>query len=123
VFLSLAKTMVEVLGVAHPDHVAIDPLDESGIVVEYRPLSWIIGRRKELASQIADGSTAVFEVHGRHSTTSPEVLEHIDHQSALVLDRWVVSLTWLDDELKRLAEEHKARGYFDLQVSSLPVMN
>ena len=110
---------MEDIGVSPPDHVEMDPLDASGIVVTYRPLSHVIEGRKDLASSIADGSTAFFEVHGRHSTTSQEVLDYIDHRSAIVLDRWVVSLTHLDSEIERLADEHKSRGYFVLQVRSL----
>lgn len=112
--------MVEEIGVAPPDHVEMDSLDVSGIVVSYRPLSYVIEGRKSLASSIADGSIAVFEVHGQHTTTSPEVLEYIDRQSAVVLERWVVSLTYLDSTVEQLSENHKSRGYFDLRVSSLP---
>lgn len=114
-FLLLVKTMVEDIGVAPADHVEMDPLD----VVTYRPLSWMIDRRKDIASHINNGSSACFEIHGHHTTTSKETLEYIDLQRAIVLDRWVVSLAYIDNELERLADTHKSRGYFDLRVSSL----
>jgi hypothetical protein len=121
-FLLLVKAMVEDIGVAPSDHVEMDPLDASGVVVTYRPLSYVIQGRKDIAASIADGSTAIFEVHGRHTTTSSEVLEYIDRKSAIFLDRWVISLPYIDSEIQWLSEKHKSRGYFDLRVSSRHVV-
>src|ERR1700744_4945156 len=114
-FLSLVNDVVEHVATAPSDHVEMDPLDASGVVVTYRPLSYVIQGRKDLAASIADGSTAFFEVHGRHTTTSSEVLEYIDRQSAAVLDRWVISLPHLDREIQSLSETHKPRGSIDLR--------
>jgi hypothetical protein len=117
-FLQLVKTVVEDLGIAPPEHVEMDPLDAFGVVVQFRSLSYVIQGRKVLARNVAEGDTAVFEVHGHHTTTSSEVLDHIDRRTALILDKWVISLTYLDVELTQFADKYKSRGFFDLRVSS-----